>query len=602
LPSAEQRRCDRAQFIQRLVAAEPWPITAKAFIDTVDLRHLDLPAGSPVNDASLGIELRGSEEVMDPYLLAVHRGSPGKDRSISIQMTAQRFLSLRASNRRLAVRTLATVLFSGSAMSTASAQMLAGDGSVRCGSPYVVASGDTLSGLAERAYGDPMLYGFIADANWDTLGGNPENISVGMALTIPCMDASGEVLSPAQMEAATKSLEAVITVQGPLSPAELETLFGPVALFPDQVLTPVLVASTFPLDVVKAGRFIEASTDLPEEERAAEAASKPWDDSVRELAAGFPDLVTRMSDNIDWTEQAGEAIVAQTDESLTAIQRLRSRAQENGYLVDTEVQKVEEVDDKIVIAPAEPNVVYVPTYDSQVVYSTPIAGPPVYHYGYDYDDGYDWGGALVTGGIILGGAVVLDEIFDDDDWDGWDTDDDIDWDRGDITIDRGDVNVDIDRGDINVDGGDRISIGDSGRTQIDRGEIAGIGGRAGARERPGGGKYASISSDASREAARQKIEARKVSGVQPAELRSSRHNASSLQKVGTRPRAEAAANTRSHDISRPSAKRAPSAKKAGHSTAFERSSGGHRASAASSRGRSSMSRGGGGRGGGGRRR
>jgi hypothetical protein len=498
--------------------------------------------------------------------------------------------------------------------------MLAGDGSVRCGSPHVVASCDTVSGLAERAYGDAMLYGIIADANQDTLGGNPEAISVGMALTIPCLDASGENLAPEQREAATKSLETVIMLEGPLTPAELETLFGPVALFPDQVLTPVLVASTFPLDVVKAGRFIEASTDLPQQDRAAEAASKPWDDSVRELAAGFPDLVTRMTDNIDWTEQAGEAIVAQTDESLAAIQRLRSRAQENGYLVDTDVQTVEDVDDKIVIAPAEPNVVYVPTYDSQVVYSTPITGPPVYHYGYDYDDGYDWGGALVTGGIILGGAVILDEIFDDDDWDGWDSDDDIDWDRGDITIDRGDVDVDIDRGDINVGGGDRvrisdndrarigdgdrISIGDSDRTQIDRGEIAGIGDRAGARERQGAGNRASISSDASREAARQKIEARKVSGVQPAELRSLRHNASNLHEGGTRPRAEAAAKTRSHDISRSSAKRAPVAKKSRHSNAFERPSGGHRASAASSRGRSSMSRGGGrgGGGGGGRRR
>ena len=75
---------------------------------------------------------------------------------------------------------------------------------------------------------------------------------------------------------------------------------------------------------------------------------------MRELAAGFPDLVTRMSDNIDWTEQAGEAVVAQTDEVLAAIQRLRTKAQENGYLVENEAQKVEEVNDKIVISPASP--------------------------------------------------------------------------------------------------------------------------------------------------------------------------------------------------------------------------------------------------------
>ena len=151
--------------------------------------------------------------------------------------------------------------------------------------------------------------------------------------------------------------------------------------------------------------------------------------------------------------QAGEAVVAQTDEVLAAIQRLRAEAQENGYLVDNEAQTVEEVNDNIVIAPANPGVVYVPTYDSQVVYSTPIAGPPVYHYGYGYDYDYyddDWDDALVAGGIILGGAVILDEIFDDDDWDGWDGDDDIDWDGGDITIDRGDVDIDIDRDDIDI--------------------------------------------------------------------------------------------------------------------------------------------------------
>ena len=152
-----------------------------------------------------------------------------------------------------------------------------------------------------------------------------------------------------------------------------------------------------------------------------------------------------MNDNIDWTEQAGEAVVAQTDDVLASIQRLREKAIENGYLIDNEAQTVEEVNDKIVISPATPDVVYVPTYDSKVVYTTPVTGPPVYHYSYDYGPGYvyhdddDWEDALIAGGIILGGAIILDEIFDDDDWDGWDSNDDIDWDGGDITIDRGDM-------------------------------------------------------------------------------------------------------------------------------------------------------------------
>ena len=235
--------------------------------------------------------------------------------------------------------------------------------------------------MSQRAYGDPMLYGILADANWDALGGDPEHVTVGMSITIPCIDANGKVLTPEEAAEAAASLEAVVVAKGPLTPAELDTLFGPAALFPDQVLTPVLVAVTFPLDVVKAARFVEGAAALSDQERAAQAADKPWDDSVRELAAGFPDLVTRMSDNIDWTEQAGEAVVAQTDEVLAAIQRLRTKAQENGYLVDNEAQKVEEVNDNIVISPASPGVVYVPTYDAQVVYTTPVVGPPVYHYG-----------------------------------------------------------------------------------------------------------------------------------------------------------------------------------------------------------------------------
>ena len=534
-----------------------------------------------------------------------------------------------ASFRRLLVRSLAVALVAAPVAAPAAAQMLVGDGSVKCGGPYVISSGDTLSRVSERAYGDPMLYGILADANWDALGGDPEHLTVGMSITIPCIDANGNVLTSEEAAEAAASLEAVVIAEGPLTPAELDTLFGPVALFPDQVLTPVLVAVTFPLDVVKAGRFVEGAAALSDQERAAQAANKPWDDSVRELAAGFPDLVTRMSDNIDWTEQAGEAVVAQTDEVLAAIQRQRAKAQENGYLVDNEAQKVEEVNDKIVISPASPGVVYVPTYDSKVVYTTPVVGAPVYHYGYSgygygyvYDDDDDWDDALVAGGIILGGAVILDEIFDDDDWDGWDSDDDIDWDRGDITIDRGDVDIDIDRGDINIgdgdrasigDGdrpqigdGDRISIGDSDRTQVDRGNLANIGDRAGDRPRAGTlpANRTSISNAASRDVARQKIEARKSTGAGPANLRTSRPAASRAPASASRALTQSRSTTRSAPaISRPKVSRTPTVRAPSRSSAFQQPSR-SRPSVSSSRGRASAGRagGGGGGGGGGRRR
>lgn len=538
--------------------------------------------------------------------------------------------------RRLSVRTLVAALLAGVASVPAGAQPLVGDGSLPCGSPHVVASGDTLSGLAARAYGDPLTYGFLADANWDAIGGDPENLAVGMEIVIPCVDASGAILTPEQAAAAAASLEAAVAAEGPLAPGQLDALLGPVALFPDQVLTLVLVAVTFPLDVVKAGRFVGESAALTDQDRAAQAGDQPWDDSVRELAAGFPALVTRMSENLDWTEQAGEAVVAQTDAVLDSVQRLRAKAQENGYLVDNDAQTVEEANDKIVIVPTNPNVVYVPTYDSQVVYTTPVAGPPVYHYGYDYDDDWDgWGDALVAGGIILGSAVILDEIFDDD-WDGWDGDDDIDWDRGDITIDRGDIDIDIDRGDIELDrddinidrdgvtigdgdrpvigDGDRISIGDSDRTQVDRGQRLGDRAEPADRRAAAAAGAVSISNAASRDAARQKIESRKATGTQPAQLGAARRDAARPSNAGARAVATDRISTRAApatrpsaardpQVSRPSANRPPSARAPSRSNTFYKPQGGHRASAASNRGRSSMGgRGGGGRGGGGGRR
>lgn len=525
------------------------------------------------------------------------------------------------------VPSLAACLLAGFAGGPAAAQELAGDGSIECGSSYVVAIGDTLSRLAERAYGDPRLYGLIAEANQEALAGDPENIAVGTVLLLPCVDASGR-LEGSEQATGTSAMKGAVLAAGPLSSSELDTLFGPVALFPDEVLTPVLVAATFPLDVVKAARFVDEAQGLTDQERAAQAASQPWDDSVRTLAGGFPEVVKRMSDNIDWTEQAGEAVFAQTDAVLQAIQRLRLKAQGNGYLVDNDVQAIESVNDKIIISSAEPNVVYVPTYDSTVVYTTPLVGPPVYQYGYDYGDENwnDWGDAIVAGGIVLGGAVVLDEIFDDDDWDGWDSDDDIDWDGGDITIDRNDVDIAVDRGDRGdvtigdrdqrIGDGDRSSIGESDRVQVDRGErtLAGDRGNGGEPLRASAGAGGvSISNTASREAARQKIETRSKAGVQPARLEPARQDAPRASTSGSRtstpdrPTTRAAQDQRSSadrspQVSRPTASRPPTARSPSRSTAFQKPKGGPRASAASERGHSSRGRpSGGGRSGGARR-
>jgi hypothetical protein len=501
----------------------------------------------------------------------------------------------------------------------ASAQLLVGDGSLACGSDYTVVSGDTLSKIAERVYGDPQLYGFIADANWDALSGNPANISVGMTLAVPCVDASGKVLTTDEAAELAKSIEAVVAVSGPLTAEQLDTLFGPVALFPDAVLSRLLVAATFPLDIVKAGRFLEDTAAVSAEERVDLVASQPWDTSVTELTAAFPDLVTRMNDHIEWTEQAGEAVLAQTDDVLDSVQRLRTTAQENGYLVDNAAQTVVTEGDTISIVPTQPGVVYVPVYESQVVYTTPITSPPAYY----YDDDDDWSDAILAGGIFLGGAIILDEIFDDDDWGGWgdwDDDVDIDWDGGDITIDRGDIN--IDRDEINIGDGERPGIGDGDRPAIGDGTRPGDGDRVsigdidrpeigtrpdsrpGAGTLPAGGDRTSIGSTASRDAARQKIESRQAVGGGVATLPATRPTASrpstSRPSAGTLPSASSrpATTNRSSQVSRPTTTRAPAARAPSSSNAFQKPSGTHKAAASSNRGRSSASTRSGGRSGG----
>ncbi len=203
------------------------------------------------------------------------------------------------------------------------------------------------------------------------------------------------------------------------------------------------MSATYPIDVVKADLFIQKNKEKSPQDLSDLIAAQDWPEPVKGLAAGFPDLIGRMVEHIDWTEMVGNALIAQTDESLASLQRLRAQAKLNGYLEDNAAMNVEESETgAISIAPANSEVIYVPQYSSSV-YTTPAPSTP--YYVTDDDNWDDW---LATGAIVLGGAVILDEIFDDDwdnDWnDYWDGDrpgggNQIDWD-GDINIDNG-INI-----------------------------------------------------------------------------------------------------------------------------------------------------------------
>ena len=162
-----------------------------------------------------------------------------------------------------------------------------------------------------------------------------------------------------------------------LSDDELDALVAPVALYPDSLLTQVLVASTYPLDLVKADRFITAKADLSDKDRKTAAEQEDWDPSVQVLAGGFPTVVQKMATEIDWTQDLGDAMLAQSDDVLDAVQRQRARAVAIGNLSTNEAQVVDQADDTISIDSADPDVVYVPQYDATTAYTTPYTEPAV---------------------------------------------------------------------------------------------------------------------------------------------------------------------------------------------------------------------------------
>ncbi|MEM8551823.1 MAG: DUF3300 domain-containing protein, partial [Pseudomonadota bacterium] len=210
----------------------------------------------------------------------------------------------------------------------------------------------------------------------------------------------------------------IVGADGPLlSEAELDELVAPIALYPDNLVAQVLVAATVPVDVIKAERWVEENAELPAEERAEAANGEDWDESVAMLAAAFPTVINMMAEDIDWTEDLGEAMLAQSDDVLDAVQRQRARAQAVGNLETNEAQTVEVVDNSIVIEPTGPETVYVPAYNPQTVYTTPAPAQPVYVS--TADDGWDTGAAVATGAIAFGTGLALGSVFNNDYRDYW---------------------------------------------------------------------------------------------------------------------------------------------------------------------------------------
>src|SRR5262247_3039145 len=187
-------------------------------------------------------------------------------------------------------------------------------------------------------------------------------------------------------------------------PEEIDALVAPIALYPDDLLSQIFMASTYPLEVVQAGRWARQNQNLKGDALAQALEKQDWDPSVKSLV-NFPEVLFKMSDKLDWTQKLGDAFLEQQKDVMDAVQRLRAKAQAAGNLQTTEQQKVI-VEEKIIkIEPTSPQTVYVPTYNPTVVYGAwPYPAYPPYAY---YPPGYVAGTALLSFGVgmAVGGAL-----------------------------------------------------------------------------------------------------------------------------------------------------------------------------------------------------
>ena len=148
---------------------------------------------------------------------------------------------------------------------------------------------------------------------------------------------------------------------------ELDQMLAPVALYPDDLLTQLLMASTYPLEIVQAARWTKQNKDLKGDALTQALENQDWDPSVKSLV-NFPDVLSKMNENLEWTQKLGDAFLSQQKQVLDTIQNLRKKAQEAGNLKTTEEQKVIVEKETIVIQPANPEVIYAPSYNPAVVY------------------------------------------------------------------------------------------------------------------------------------------------------------------------------------------------------------------------------------------
>src|SRR6184192_3118472 len=230
----------------------------------------------------------------------------------------------------------------------------------------------------------------------------------------PCVVFAQQTESPASTQQAQSQVMATTTNEPPpvekIPADELDSLVAPIALFPDPLLAQTLAASTYPLEIIQLQQWMERNKNLKDKALADAVAKQPWDPSVQALSA-TPDVVQRLAGNVQWTTDLGNAFLAQQSDVMDAVQRMRGKAESKGTLKTSaqqtvQTKTVESGKQVIVVEPANPEVVYVPSYDPAVVYGPPPPAYPYYPYtypGYYPGMGLAWGAAGFAAGAAWGG-------------------------------------------------------------------------------------------------------------------------------------------------------------------------------------------------------
>lgn len=192
-------------------------------------------------------------------------------------------------------------------------------------------------------------------------------------------------------------------------PEELDQMLAPIALYPDSLLSQVMMAATYPLEIVEAARWSKANPNLKGDAAVSAVKDMNWDVSVKSLVA-FSSVLKQMNDHLDWTQKLGDAMLSQQQDVADSIQRLRAKAAAAGNLKSTPEQAVttQGSGDSVqyVIAPSNPEVVYVPSYSPSWAYGPwpyPTYPPVYYPLAGALATGFFWGVGFAAAGALFGG-------------------------------------------------------------------------------------------------------------------------------------------------------------------------------------------------------